>query len=293
MNIIKYKNFFLRFSGVLVIASLTAIFWFGFRFGIDFEGGTLWEVRVGEILREEVVDVLTTTDIQMVSVVEQPENKSFLIRAREMTEEQHQAYTQELSQALTGFEELRFEAIGSSIGAELRQKAIWAFILVILAISLYVAFAFRKVSVPVSSWKYGIVTLLTLFHDALIATSFFVFLGLYAGAEVDTNFIIAILVVMGFSVHDTIVVFDRIRENLKITERGEFSEIVNASVNQTLARSVNTSLTLVVVLVALWLFGPLSLQNFVLTILVGTIVGTYSSIFVASPLLVLWHGKKK
>jgi preprotein translocase subunit SecF len=161
---------------------------------------------------------------------------------------------------------------------------------VILGISLYIAWAFRKVSAPVKSWKYGIVTLVSLFHDVSIPAGFIAILGKLKGVEIDTNFIVALLVVMGFSVHDTIVVFDRIRENL-LLKRGskvDLGAIVNFSVNETFVRSVNTSLTLILVLIAMLFFGPPSLFYFILTMLVGTVFGTYSSIFVASPLLYLW-----
>jgi len=166
-------------------------------------------------------------------------------------------------------------------------------LLVLLGISLYIAFAFRRVSRPVSSWKYGIITLLTLFHDALIPAGLMALLGWLYGAEVGINFIVAILVVMGFSVHDTIVVFDRIRENIQLEKNSNsgFAELVNKSVLQTFARSINTSLTLVLVLLALYFLGADSLRNFILIILVGVVVGTYSSIFVASPLLVLAEKK--
>ena len=160
----------------------------------------------------------------------------------------------------------------------------------LIGISLFIAFAFRKVSRPIRSWKYGVVTLVTLFHDVVIPAGLFAYLGRFYGVEADTNFIVALLVVMGFSVHDTIVVFDRIRENLLLGREGAgLAEVVNKSINETLARSINTSVTLVLVLVALLLFGPATLTYFVLAILVGVILGTYSSIFVASPLLVIWH----
>jgi preprotein translocase subunit SecF len=162
---------------------------------------------------------------------------------------------------------------------------------VLFGISLYIAFAFRKVSKPVSSWKYGMVTLVTLFHDVIMPAGLLAVLGRFKGIEIDTNFIVALLVVMGFSVHDTIVVFDRIRENLTLA-RGKavsLGDIINKSIRETFARSINTSLTLMIVLVALLVFGPPSLFYFILTILVGTLFGTYSSIFVASPLLYGFH----
>jgi len=176
----------------------------------------------------------------------------------------------------------------------LRKNAITAIIFVILGISLYVAFAFRKVYQPVSSWVYGLITLLTLFHDVVIPAGLLALLGHYARIEIDSNFVVALLVVMGFSVHDTIVVFDRIRENL-LLDRGKsvFAELVNRSINQTMARSINTSLTLIFVLLAIYFVGPASLHYFVLTLLVGVTTGIYSSIFVASPLLILWHNRKK
>ena len=160
----------------------------------------------------------------------------------------------------------------------------------LFGISTYIAWAFRKVSRPIASWKYGLVTLVTLFHDVSIPLGLVAFLGV----EIDTNIIVALLVVMGFSVHDTIVVFDRIRENVKTHWRNtvSFADIVNRSVRETIARSINTSLTLIFVLVALLIWGPESLFYFLLALLVGTVAGTYSSIFVASPLLFLWRGRE-
>jgi preprotein translocase subunit SecF len=210
-----------------------------------------------------------------------------------ISETERRQKLQELAKKFGSIEELNFQSIGAVVGEELREKAIWAFILVLVTVSLYVAFAFRKVSKPVSSWKYGVITLATLFHDALIPAGLYAVLGYFFNAELDTNFIVAILVVMGFSVHDTIVVFDRIRENLKTARlvKLDFNELVNASVNQTMGRSLNPSLTLILTLIALLFIGPVALQYFVLTILVGVMVGTYSSIFVASPLLTLRQGK--
>lgn len=191
-------------------------------------------------------------------------------------------------------EERRFDSIGPSIGQELRNKAIVAIIVVLFGISIYISFAFRKTSRPISSWKYGIATVVALFHDIAIPTGFFAFWGHFTGSEIDSNFIVALLVVMGFSVHDTIVVFDRIRENLKKRAASEnFEMVVNRSVNETLARSINTSLTVVLVLTALLLFGSHTIFNFVLILLVGVIVGTYSSIFIASPILVDWEKRTK
>lgn len=293
MNVIGKKYLFLGFSAILIALSIFSIAYFGLKQGIDFTGGALWQIALNDetvdsaALKEFFADKLNTPDA---IVVPEPTTKSFLVRLKETSETDHQKYFEELKQLYSQAEELRFETIGPTIGSELKSRAIWAFVLVLLGISFYIAFAFRKVSYPVSSWKYGAITLVTLFHDALIPAGLYALLGYLYNAEVDTNFVVAVLVVMGFSVHDTIVVFDRIRENLRL-ESGrklDFKALVNKSVNETMARSVNTSLTLVLVLIALYFFGTASLQYFVLTILVGTVVGTYSSIFVASPLLTMW-----
>ncbi|OGY67879.1 MAG: protein-export membrane protein SecF [Candidatus Harrisonbacteria bacterium RIFCSPLOWO2_02_FULL_41_13b] len=286
MYIIKNKFIFLGISGLLVAASIFSIFYFGFRQGIDFAGGTLWQIQSENISGQEFLQEMFPE-----SSVMPVEGGSFLIRMPEITEEQHQESLKVLQSRFSGLEELKFESIGPAIGKEVRDRAVWAFLAVLVGISLYIAFAFRKVSYPVNSWKYGIITLVTLFHDALIPAGMTAVIGyLGYGAELNTNFIIAILVVMGFSVHDTIVVFDRIRENLRlgIGKNEAFSGLVGRSIQETINRSINTSLTLVLVLVFLYFLGSPALFHFILVILVGTIVGTYSSICVASPLLTLW-----
>lgn len=291
LNIVKYKNFYLIFSAILVGVAVWAIFTFHFREGIDFSGGTLWEFKISQNTPSvsEIQSVFgNTLKIADVRLNYDVQNNTFLSRFGSATEADHQQFLQLLKNKYPSFEERSFQSIGPSIGKDLRQKAITAIILVLVGISLYIAFAFRKTSRPVSSWKYGWITLITLFHDVIIPAGLIAFLGKYVQVEIDSNFVVALLVVMGFSVHDTIVVFDRIRENLSL-HRGkmEFSAIVNESVNQTLARSINTSLTLILVLIALYITGPLGLRYFILTLLVGVTTGIYSSIFVASPTLLL------
>lgn len=295
MNIIGHKNIFLSISGLLVIVSVIVIVFFGFRPGIDFSGGTLWQISFSEggVARGDLVSFLGTDLNVEGAVVSEGEKNSFIIRTPEISEALHQSNLEKIKTRFGNIEELSFQTIGSAVGGELRNRAITAFVMVLIAISLYIAFAFRKVSRPVASWKYGLITLVTLFHDALIPAGLMAVMGRMLNAEVDTNFIVAILVVMGFSVHDTIVVFDRVRENLRVAGSvKDFDALVNTSVNQTMARSINTSLTLVLVLIALLAVGPSHLNYFVLVITVGTVVGTYSSIFVASPLLTLWRKKQ-
>ncbi|MDD5431042.1 MAG: protein translocase subunit SecF [Candidatus Pacebacteria bacterium] len=286
-DLIKYKNIFIGISLILTIAAVACIAMFGYRQGIDFTGGTLWQIKLAEtsVTISDLENYFKDKGYENTLITSDTSNNTFLIRTNELKEEKHQEVVSDLKTNFGAVEELRFESIGPTVGAELRSKAITAFILVLLGISLYIAFAFRKVSLPVSSWKYGITTLISLFHDALIPAGAYALFGHFRIVEIDTNFIVALLVIMGFSVHDTIVVFDRIRENLIVHRSKKFEEVINISINQTFARSVNTSLTLFLVLIALYLFGASTLSYFVLMILIGTVIGTYSSIFVASPLL--------
>lgn len=294
MHIIKNKWLFLGFSILLIVASIYGLVVYGLQKGIDFTGGTLWQVSFeGEVSRDELA-TFVQTDLKLAeaTVIAQEDGSGFNIRAKEIKETEHQEYLSQMTKKFGQVDELSFQTIGSAIGAELVNKALWALGVNLFAISLYVAYAFRKVSFPVSSWKYAFITLITLFHDALIPVGMMAFLGHYLGVEIDANFIVAVLLVIGFSVHDTIVVFDRIRENLRrsgAAAKANFGDLVNTSIHETFARSLNTSLTLIIVLTALLVLGAGSLHYFILTILVGTIIGTYSSIFVASPLLVLWN----
>lgn len=297
INIIGRKKIFLSISALVIIAAVAAIAVFGFRQGIDFAGGTLWQFSIAKdapsigALQDFFQSNLNGAEA---FITYDASSGSFIARLPAISEPDHQKLANLLKTSYTSFAEAGFQSIGPSVGGELRKNSLIAMVLVIIGISLYVAFAFRKVFQPVSSWAYGFITLLTLFHDVIIPAGLLALLGHYAKIEIDSNFMVALLVVMGFSVHDTIVVFDRIRENL-LLDRGKtaFPELVNRSVNQTMARSVNTSLTLILVLLALFFAGPASLHYFVLTLLVGVTTGIYSSIFVASPLLVLWQGRKK
>ncbi|MDI6820975.1 MAG: protein translocase subunit SecF [Patescibacteria group bacterium] len=297
-DLIGKRNIFFIFSGVALIVAWAFIIIFGFKPAIDLVGGTEWRVNLKSsassnvTINETVIrDALRDSTRNIEPVVKTTSDGSFVIRLPDIDEKTHQSFVATL-RGIGDLEEQSFSSIGSIIGSELRRRSIWAIILVLVGISLYVAWAFRKVSEPVKSWKYGVVTLITLIHDVSIPAGLLVLLGRLKGVEIDANFIVAILVVMGFSVHDTIVVFDRIRENL-LLRRGKSSlaEVINFSVNETFTRSVITSLTLIFVLLALIFVGPTSLFYFVLTILVGTVFGTYSSIFVASPILFMWGRK--
>ena len=240
--------------------ALVAIAVFGFRQSAEFLGGSLWEFKVpaNQPSLATMQDFFANTlKVDSAMITFDSTNNSFLARFNIVDEATHQKYLSAAQGAWPSFTELSFSSIGPSVGAGLKKNALIAIGLVLVGISLYIAFAFRKASRPVSSWKYGWVTLLTLFHDVCIPAGLLAMLGRVSGIEIDTNFIVALLVVMGFSVHDTIVVFDRIRENL-VTHRGKstFATVVNDSVNQTLARSINTSLTLILVLTRVVLRWP-------------------------------------
>lgn len=287
-DVIGNRKWFLGFSGVVVVVAIVLIALWGLRPGIDLTGGTEWQIA---IQGNPSVDALHA-ELKAVKNIEvgvkEGEQSTYILRLPHVSEEDRVAYLNAMGK-LGAVEEKNFSSIGPTVGVELRNKSFWAIAFVLLGISIYIAWAFRKVSQPIRSWKYGLITLLTLFHDVIIPAGLLALLGYWKGIEVDTNFIVALLVVMGFSVHDTIVVFDRIREHLlRGNRKMPLDQLVNESVNETFTRSINTSLTLILVLAALLVFGPVPLFYFVLTMLVGTIFGTYSSIFVASPLLYLW-----
>jgi preprotein translocase subunit SecF len=290
LNIVGHKKIWFTISIILVGVALVAIAAFGFQESAELKGGTLWEIKVPEqTLSATEVQTFFQNDLHVSDAQVTVDNgdQSFLVVFGSINETVHQQYISELTTQWPSFQELSFQSISSSVGANLRNASIIGIILVLIGISLYIAFAFRKASRPISSWKYGWITLMTLFHDVAIPAGMLAILGHYMNVQLNSDIIVALLVVMGFSVHDTIVVFDRIRENL-LNHRGKmpFATIVNDSVNQTLARSINTSLTLILVLLSLYFVGPADLKYFVLTLLVGVTTGIYSSIFIASPALV-------
>lgn len=288
----KYQNYFFLLPGVLSIVAIIAIVAFGLKPGIDLSGGSLLQVSYpnGRPEVEEVRSAVVSLDYGQVLVQPIGEN-DYLLRQRALA-----PYEKDALLAVLGekgeVKEVQFNSIGPSIGAELVRKAWVAVALVVLLIIAFIAFAFRKVSKPVASWKYGVVAIITLLHDILIPLGLFAYLGYARGAELDALFIVALLTILGISINDTIVVFDRIRENLKHNEDRhryeEFKEVVSRSISQTITRSVNTSVTVIIVLAALFFLGPVSTKDFSLTLIVGMIAGTYSSIFLASPLLVVW-----
>ncbi|MDP3052607.1 MAG: protein translocase subunit SecF [bacterium] len=298
IDIIKYRNIFFIFSGILISASIFAFFFFGVKQGIDLVGGTNWQIQIqnqavrGGDLKSALGEISGYSDLMVKSL---PDG-NFIVRFPSISEEDHQKYYQALKEKFGEVGEQSFESIGPTIGQELRQKFIWAFALGLLSVLLYIAWAFRRVSYPVKAWKYGFIVIFCAFHDVIVPFGVMAFLGWRQGVEIDTNFIVALMFILGYSINDTIVVFDRIRENLFLTHNKgnfDFGGVINSAVMQTFSRSVITSLTTVLAILPLYLIGPLSLKYFMLTLMLGIIVGTYSSIFIASPLLYIWHHKNK
>ncbi|OHA83957.1 MAG: protein-export membrane protein SecF [Candidatus Yonathbacteria bacterium RIFCSPLOWO2_01_FULL_47_33b] len=283
MFIVKYRKFFFALSALVIGLSFFAMLTKGFNAGIDFKGGSIievsYEARPDFENLKQALDGAGFADAR----VQMAGDKDVMVKTRSLSEADRQALTTALSLGGTlQMEEKRFSSIGPTIGKELRSKAWLAIVMVILGIVLFIAYAFRHVSEPISSWKYGAITTFTLLHDIIVPAGVFVWLG----KEVDTLFVVALLSIMGVSVHDTIVVFDRIRENLKLKISNDFMTTVGTSLRQTFTRSINTSLTVMIVLATLFFFGPASTKDFSLILWIGIAIGTYSSVFIASPLLV-------
>lgn len=239
------------------------------------------------------------SDLKLSSlIIQSVGEQDMMLKFQDTSEESHQAVLVRLNQLAkkenkdNSIEEQRFESVGPSIGAELKTRSLYAIFFVLAAILIYISYVFRKVSRPVASWKYGLAAIIAMFHDAIITVGIFSVLGHFYGIEINTAFVAAILTVLGYSVHDSIVVFDRVRENLPKSD-SDFAGTVNSSLNQTLGRSINTSLTTLLVMTSIVIFGGASIRTFVLALAIGIAIGTYSSIFVASPILVVWEELKK
>jgi len=290
-NFTKYSTVYYIFSGILVVATIASLFMFGLKFGIEFVGGSNMEVQFTSQrpLNEEINNALSEFDLGEITI--QPiSSNGAVLKFKGVDEAVHQQILSKINE-LAPASEKGFQYIGPSVGRELRNKTELAIILALLAITLYIAFAFRKVSRPVASWKYGITSLIALFHDVLIPIGVFSVLGHFYNIEITIPIIAALLTVLGFSVHDTIVIFDRIRENIFRKGMGEFEETVNGSLNQTLGRSLTTTITTLIVLFAIYFFGGETLRYFSLALIIGITSGAYSSIFLAGPLLVTWYKK--
>jgi preprotein translocase subunit SecF len=294
MKILKYKRIYLTISAMLVIFSLGMIAYFGLNLGIDFKGGTIYEIKysVKKPLLNEVKKAVSDAGIA-VSVVQKVGDSNFTIKTPELSDELKNKLDRELKfNNEYQFKEVKLKTISPSVSSEFVNKSIWAIILVVIIIVLFIAYVFRGVSRPVSSYKYGLIAIVALLHDVIIPTGIFALLGSkFVEYQIDVLFVTAILAILGYSVNDTIVVFDRVRENLKLENNGKgvngkkFEEVVGKSLDQTIRRSVFTSLTTLIVIGFLYFMGGENTKPFALVLGIGVIAGTYSSIFIASPLL--------
>ena len=293
MWIINKRKIFYAFSGILLGLSLISVIMWGVKFGVDFTGGSVLEVEFATGTRPEktaVENVVAAQNIELGDYsIRETGDRGFTLRSKTIEVSQKDTIVNALS-SLGSVQEKKFNTIGPTLGNELKNKAVFSLIVVIVLITLFIAYVFRHVSKPVSSWKYGLVAIATLVHDLLIPIGIFSALGHFGGIEVDTLFIVAILVILGYSINDTIIVFDRIRENLLRYENKErqanFDTIVGDSLMQTVARSTNTSFTTLISLIAIYFLGGDATKYFALALIFGIAAGTYSSIFFASPMLV-------
>ncbi len=301
LNIIGKSRIWMTISAILFGLSIISIAVFGLNLGIDFTGGSMLEIKFQNIERphiDQIQSLLQEFNYSNINIQAAGEN-SYIIRTFTISEEEHQQILSKIKERFQNQDnkdsdiiEQRFESVGPVIGQEFKNKTIWAILLALIAIILYIAFTFRHVSKPVESWKYGLAAIIALIHDITIITGVFAILGHFINVQIDAYFITAILTILGYSVNDTIVTFDRIRENLHKKQNLTFTELVNFSINETLARSINTSLTVFMVLITIFLFGGESIRFFSLTLLIGVVIGTYSSIFVASPLMLFFYKRK-
>ncbi len=297
-KIIQNRRFYFAFSGLLMILSLFFLVVWGLKPGIDFTGGTMLEIEFTNE-RPEINEIKQVfTELKYDNVLIQPvENNGYFIKLKFISEQENQNILNNLRSKFENNNnkvlEQSIETIGPAISSLLKKRSFSAIITVIIAIILYIAYAFRKVSKPVQSWKYGVTAIIALIHDILVVMGVFAVLGHYLNVEIDIPFVVAILTILGYSVNDTIVVFDRVRENLIKYGYSKFEEIVNKGVNETLIRSLNTSITTLLVLGGLYFFGGKSIHYFSLALIIGIISGTYSSIFLASPILVVWQKLKR
>jgi preprotein translocase subunit SecF len=291
LNIIGKKNWYFFLSLLVIIPGIVSLTLWGLNFSIDFTGGSrvtlLLPQQVNEKIVSDIQSIFKKEKIEIVTT--QPSGKTIIFRTKPLDEKQNTRLLMVLTKQIQGIKEESFETIGPVIGKEVAVNAVKSIIFSSILIVLYIAWAFRKVPKPLTSWKFGICAIIALLHDILVLLGIFSLLGHFLHVEVDSLFVTALLTVIGFSVHDTIVVFDRIRENLRRFSGVPFAQLVNDSLLQTLVRSLNTSLTALLVLFTLLIFGGESLKWFILALFIGIASGTYSSIFNASALLVVWN----
>ena len=294
MNIpfLKYTKIYYILSGLLALVAVSCLSIFGLRFGIDFTGGSIleadFETRPENSVIQEKLNGLDLGDL----TIQPTGEKGVILRLKEVDEAVHQQILSELNQ-ISKVEEKRFESIGPVIGKELRQKTIILVVISLVALLIYIAISFRKVSFPFSSWQFGIISIIALFFDVLIPIGVFALLGKFYNTQFSIPIITALLTILGYTINDKVIVFDRVRENISRIRGMDFNMLVNRSLNEILFRSLSTGTCTLLVLFFIFFLGGETLKYFALTLIIGIIVGTYSSLFLASPLLVTWLSRKR
>jgi preprotein translocase subunit SecF len=295
MSFTRLAGFFLPVSAILVVASVVGFIWPGPVLSIEFTGGTLLEVRLPEGVAAERLETslenarFGETPLGDATVTATRTGTQF-VRTRTLTTDEHAQLLAALTKDLGEVQELQYTTIGPTVGQNLKIRAVYALLAAMAAIILYVAAAFRKIPAHLSPWSFGIATIVALVHDVAITLGIFTILSHFTTFQMDTLFVSAVLSIMGYSVSDTIVIFDRIRDNIFAEgKRTDFTEIAEKSLRQTITRTLNTGLGALIMLFALFFFGSESIRWFILALIVGTLIGTYSSFFIATPLLALWR----
>lgn len=288
MNIIGKKNWYFALSLLVIVPGVISLVLFGFKPSIEFTGGS--QITLSHVSKQNETSIVQEFAKQHVKIQSENLSQSTLtVKTAPLDQKVHANILSAIKQKLPGVTEEEFATVGPTIGQETTRNAFAGVAVASLLIVLYIAWSFRGVRKPANSFQFGVTAIVALLHDALVLLGIFSILGHFFNVEIDSLFVTAVLTVIGFSVHDTIVVFDRVRENLHKMPLSPFADVVNASIIQTLGRSLNTSLTVILVLFALLLFGGDSTKWFVVALLIGVTSGTYSSIFNAAPLLVLWN----
>jgi len=288
-NILRYYKFFFCVSGIILLFGIISLSVYHLKLGIDFKGGSQIQLQFNQPVDiAKVQDAVKSQNLGNFQL-QTASNNGLIIETESLSKDQHDKLLAKIQAEAGNFTETEYTSIGPIIGKQLTQNSFLQLLFVSLGIVFYIGYAFRKVTKPVTSWRFGWAAVIALIHDLLFVLGVFSILGHFRGVEIDSLFVTAMLTVLGFSVHDTIVVFDRIRENLRVYAGQSIEFVVNHSISQTLVRSLNTSLTVLFVLLSLLLFGGETIKYFVFALFIGIIVGTYSSIFIASPVLVLWQ----
>lgn len=291
MKIINHKKTFLIISMIVLIPGIISLILFGLNFSIDFTGGTIVKFQNVPVQSESQISTILESN-QIEVDTQYKENDLLVYRTKAFDAEKNLKIKNDIAQSIPEATQVSYENIGASIGKETSENLFKALLISSVGILFYIAYAFRNIPEKYSSFRFGTVALVSMLHDGLIVLGIFSILGKFVHIQIDPLFITAILTVIGFSVHDTIVVFDRIRENLrKLPGSLSFAEVVDYSVIETLNRSFATSLTVIITLLSLFVLGGSSIKTFVLALLIGIVSGTYSSIFTAAPLLVVWEEK--